>query len=397
MSTDTTTRPETVADLDLFSDEVLADTQPVHNRLREIAPVVHVPATDVWAITRYDDVQAALNDPSVFSSTRVAFNPKMNEILRGTSLATDPPDHAHLRKAVTENLAPRAVRGMQAGIYDKADTLVSGLMGQEPFNGAIDLARAFPVSIVMDLIGVQGEVREKLLGWGEAAFNMQGPLNQRAQDSFPIAGELFDWTHNHIRADDLAEGSIGRGVFMAAERGDIAPESCGMIIHQYIAAGMDTTITSLGNVLVQLGRNPEAFEMLRSDPSLIPSVFAEVQRIAPPIPMLARGVVQDIEIGGTLVPAGSQAALLIGAGNHDPEHYEDPETFDPTRNPVDHLSFGHGTHACAGQGLAKLEVHGILEALANRVGRVEVGDVSRRLNNITRPFDLIELTLLPAK
>lgn len=384
---------ETVEDIDLFSDDVLADTQPIHDRLREIAPVVHLPDTGVWAITRYEGVREALGDPGHFSSTRVAFNPKMNEILRGTSLATDPPDHQKLRAALTENLSPRAVRKMGAGINEKAETLVSGLIGRGEFNGAIDLARAFPVSIVMDLIGVQGGVRDKLLGWGEAAFNMQGPLNQRALDSFPIAGELFDWTHNHIRAEDLAEGSIGRAVFAAADRGDIPQESCGLIIHQYIAAGMDTTITSLGNALVRLGRHPQAFDRIREDPSLIPSAFAEVQRISPPIPMLARGVANEVEIGGVVIPAGGQAALLIGAGNHDPRHYEDPAAFDVTRNPVDHLAFGHGTHACAGQGLAKLEVHGILGALAKQVRRIEIGQVNRRLNNITRPFDLIELSL----
>ena len=382
-----------VEDLDLFSDEILADTQPTHDRLRELAPVVHLPGTGVWAVTRYEGVRDALADPAHFSSTRVAFNPKMNEILRGTSLATDPPDHQKLRTALTENLSPRAVRGMKDSIDEKAETLVSGFVGAGSFNGATDLARTFPVSIVMDLIGVQGDVRDKLLGWGEAAFNMQGPLNQRALDSFPIAGELFDWTHNHIKAEDLAEGSIGRAVFAAADRGDIPYESCGLIIHQYIAAGMDTTITSLGNALVQLGRNPAAFDRIREDPSLIPSAFAEVQRISPPIPMLARGVVGDVEIGGVTIPDGSQAALLIGAGNHDPRHYAEPDVFDPARNPLDHLSFGHGTHACAGQGLAKLEVHGILGALVRNVSRIEIGEVSRKLNNITRPFDLIELSL----
>ncbi|WP_166827611.1 cytochrome P450 [Brevibacterium limosum] len=393
MTVDTHPAEAAVEDLDLFSDEILADTQPTHDRLRELAPVVHLAGTGVWAVTRYEGVRDALADPAHFSSTRVAFNPKMNEILRGTSLATDPPDHQKLRTALTENLSPRAVRGMKAGIDEKAETLVSGFVGAGPFNGATDLARAFPVSIVMDLIGVQGSVRDKLLGWGEAAFNMQGPLNQRALDSFPIAGELFDWTHNHIRAEDLAEGSIGRAVFAAADRGDIPHESCGLIIHQYIAAGMDTTITSLGNALVQLGRNPEAFERIREDPSLIPSAFAEVQRISPPIPMLARGVVGDVEIGGVTIPDGAQAALLIGAGNHDPRHYDEPDVFDPARNPVDHLAFGHGMHACAGQGLAKLEVHGILGALARNVRRIEIGQISRKLNNITRPFDLIELSL----
>ena len=133
-----------------------------------------------------------------------------------------------------------------------------------------DLAKHFVTSVVMDMIGVQGEVREKMLAWGEAAFNLLGPMNQRAADSFPIAGELFEWTHHQLKAQDLAEGSMGRAVFEAAERGDIAPESAGMIVHQYIAAGMDTTIAALGSGRA-LRPLPRAFQKLREDRSLIPS------------------------------------------------------------------------------------------------------------------------------
>ncbi|AGF71591.1 cytochrome P450 [Corynebacterium halotolerans] len=383
--------------IDLFSDDVLRNTEAVFAELRELAPVVYLPANDSWVVTRYEDIRDALGDPATFSSRAVAFNEQMNEILSGTSLASDPPQHGDLRAVLTDNLSPRAMRKMKAGIYEKADELVRELVERGSFDGMADMAVHFPVSIVLDLIGVQGDLRERILPWGEAAFNLLGPMNQRAQESLPIAGELFHWTHEEMRGEDLAEGSIGRNIWEAAERGDISHESFGYIVHQILAAGMDTTITTIGNALVLLARNPEQFEKLRQDPKLVPAALTEVLRVKTPTPAFGRRTTRDVEIGGTVIPEGAQVALLYGSGNLDPRKFENPETFDISRNAVDHLGFGYGIHACAGQGLAKLEIHGLLEAWATRVKSYRVGEVVQRLNNFTRPYDSIEITdLVPA-
>lgn len=380
------------SEVDLFSDEVLADSTPVYRQLQEQAPVVHLPANEVFVITRYEAVRDALADHETFSSTSVAFNPNMNEILSGTSLASDPPEHTKLRAVLSENLTPRAVRGMGADMRAKADEMVVEFVAAGSFDGMVDLARPFVTSIVMDLIGVQGEVREKMLGWGEAAFNLLGPLNERAQAGFPTAGELFEWTHKELTGDDLVEGSIGRAVFDAAARGDIPAESAGAIVHQYIAAGMDTTITAIGNAVVLFGRYPDQYQMLREEPDLASSAFAEVQRFMTPMPLVGRRTNRETTVEGITIPEGSQVALLLGAANRDPRHYEDPEAFDIRRNPMDHLSFGYGIHSCAGQGLARLEAQAVLQALASKVKSFKVADVSPRLNNMTRPFDTVTVT-----
>jgi cytochrome P450 len=93
-----------------------------------------------------------------------------------------------------------------------------------------------------------------------------------------------------------------------------------------------------------------------------------------------------------LIPGGSQAALLVAAGNRDPRHYERPDVFDITRNPTDHLTFGYGTHACAGQGLARLEAHAILTAVVRHFSGFTLGATDRSLHNITRPYSSIEVT-----
>jgi cytochrome P450 len=374
------------SDIDLFADDLLIDPYPAYAQLREQAGVVHLPANDVYALTRYDVIRDALGEWETFSSTAIGFNPAVNEALAGTSLRSDPPEHTTLRAALSANLTPRSLRPLGATIDGKADALVSGLAARGGFDAIDDLARVFPLEIVADLIGFTGDVRANMLRWGEAAMQVIGPMNQRTMESFPIAGELYGWCST-VTAADLAEGSIGRGIFDAEERGEIPAGSAGHIIHQYLGAGIDTTIASLGNVVALFGRHPEEFAKVRDDLALVPSAFNEVLRFWPPVHAWGRRVTKDVEIDGATVPAGAQVAILFGAGNHDPRHFEDPDVFDVTRNPVDHLSFGYGPHGCAGQGLARLEGHAIIRALAENIEAFEVGAEVRTPGNITRSID----------
>ncbi|WP_433361288.1 cytochrome P450 [Actinoplanes sp. CA-142083] len=382
--------------IDLFADDVLLDPYPVFAELRERGPVVYLPKNDVYALTRYDVIRAALGDWETFSSSSIGFNPMVNEALTGTSLASDPPDHTRLRAALTENLSPRALRGMKSRIDAKADDLVAGLAATGAFEAIDALARALPLEVVADLIGFTGHVRANMLRWGQAAMEVIGPLNQRTAESFPIAGELYGWCST-VAAEDLAPGSVGRGIFDAEARGDIPAGTAGHIIHQYLGAGLDTTVAALGNVVALFAAHPEQLALVRADPALVPAAFNEVLRFWAPVHAWGRRVTRDVKLGGTRVPAGAQVAILFGAGNRDPRHYPDPDAFRVERNPVDHLSFGYGPHGCAGQGLARLEGHAVIAALARRVERLVAGLGTRVPSNITRGLDRLPvLEVVPA-
>jgi cytochrome P450 len=384
------------SDLDLFADEVLLDPYPHYAELRELGGVVHLPANDVYALTRYDVIRGALGDPETFSSRTIGFNPMVNEALQGTSVASDPPVHSALRATLTENLSPRALRGLKTTIDAKAAALVDDLVARGSFEAIDALARAFPLEIVADLIGFPGHVRDNMLRWGQAAMQVLGPMNQRTAENFPIAGELYAWCSS-VTAEDLAPGSVGRGIFDAEARGDIPPNTAGHIIHQYLGAGVDTTIAAIGNIVALFGTHPDQFDLVRKDRSLVPAAFAEVLRFWVPIHAWGRSVTRDVEIEGAAVPAGSQVAVLFGAGNRDPRHYENPDAFLVERNPVDHLSFGYGPHGCAGQGLARLEAHAVIEALAGRVRHLVVGEEVRVPSNTTRSIEeLPVLEVVPA-
>jgi cytochrome P450 len=375
------------SDIDLFADSVVIDPYPTYKALRDQAAVVHLPANHVYALTRYDTIRAALGDPATFSSVKaVGFNPGVNDALQGTTLASDPPEHTQLRATLVANLTPLKLRTIEAQVGGKAEALVAKLVSAGGFEAIEGLARALPLEIVTDLIGFKGRARDNMVRWGQAAQEVLGPMNQRTAENFPIAGELYGWC-SQVTANDLAPGSIGRGIFEAQERGEIPAGSAGHIIHQYLAAGVDTTVAAIGNVVALFGRHPEQFERVRQDAALIPSAFNEVLRYFAPIHAMGRRTTRAVEIDGATVPAGAQIAILFGAGNRDERHYPNPDHFDVARNPIDHLSFGYGAHSCAGQGLARMEGRAVIAALAKHVRSFKLGELVKEPSNTRQAIE----------
>ena len=380
--------PVATSQIDLWSDENLSDPYQTFQQLRDQAAVVKLEQADVWAITRYEEIREALGDWATFSSENaIGFNDGVNQALTGTTLATDPPLHETLRAALTENLTPRALRGMKDSIDQKADAIVSALAKSGSFDAIEELARKLPLQIVVDLIGVKDQyVRDHILDWGSAAFNVLGPMNARTGMNFPLAGELYGWASN-LSIDQLNEGSIGYGIFAAAQRGEIPEDSCGHIIHQYVAAGLDTTIAAIGNAIQLFGQHPDQYALLRNNPSLIPAAMNEVLRYYSLMITQGRRTTKAVEVDGTVIPEGAHVAILFGAGNRDPRHFENPDEFLIERNPMDHLSFGYGVHACAGQGLARLEFYAVFEAMIKHVKSFKVGTPVRKINNSSLALD----------
>ncbi len=377
------------SDIDLWADDVLVDPYPTYRVLRELGDVVYLTHSNLYALTGYDVIKDALADPTRFSSAQgVGFNDGVNQALQGTSLASDPPVHTPLRAALSENLTPRALRGLGEQIKANAQALVARLVEQRSFDAIDDIARRFPIGVVADLVGIQGEARANMLRWGQAAMEVIGPMNQRTQDNFPIAGELYAHC-SQITQDALTPGSVGWGVFEAERKGIVPEGAARHIIHQYLGAGLDTTLAAIGNTVALFGRFPEEFAKVRNDLSLVPSAFNEVLRYYSPVHVWSRVAKQDVEVGGVKIPDGSRIAIFFGAGNRDPRHYRNPEVFDVTRNPIDHLSFGYGPHGCAGQGLARMEGAAIIESLAMQIKSFRIGEVVRMPSNVTVSFDTV--------
>ena len=384
------------SEIDLFGDETLIDPYPSYGTLRDMGPVVYLERHSVSAVTRYAELRTTLQDWKTFCSGEgIALNDAKNRQMRGSVLASDPPAHKRLRGVLAPQLAPRALRAVTEDIERQADELVGTLVRRGDFDAVNDLARPFALSVVVGLIGLPDGFTDKILPWADATFNTLGPPNWRTDAAGPLSAEMYHWLAG-LHADDLAPGSMGRAVFDAGERGDINLAACPKLLGPYVVAGMDTTINAVGNAVQLLAEHPEQWDMLRADPSLGPAALNEVLRYDSPIQAFSRVTQREVRMGDAVIEEGERVVLLYGAGNRDERHYQDPDRFDIRRNPVDHLSFGFGVHACPGQHLGRIEALALLEALLRHASGIEIGTPVRRLNNVVRGLDALPVQATPA-
>jgi cytochrome P450 len=174
----------------------------------------------------------------------------------------------------------------------------------------------------------------------------------------------------------------------AAARGDIPREVVPIALTGILHASLDTTINAMSSLLMLFAQNPDQWDIVRQDKSLVPSAFLEGLRLESPIQFFSRATTRDVDLGeGVVIPADSRVVHSYGAANRDERRYADPDRFDVHRNPTDHLAFDHGTHSCPGRTLATMEAQALFTALAERVETIElVGEPTRELNNSTRGY-----------
>lgn len=394
----TTSVPVPSTEIDLFADAVLHDPYPTYATLRAAGPAVRLTAYDAWVLPRHEQVRAALADHERFSSAQgVGYEPELNENTKGTVLASDPPEHDALRAVLSQQLAPRALARLRARIEDQADQLVADVVARGTVDAVAELAAIFPVTVVADLIGLPEDARPRLLRYADAAFNTFGPVNALTKAALPVIGELFEYLGSALVPERLRQDGWAMSVWAAADRGEIGQESVVPLLSAYVVASMDTTINAIGNTVWLFAEHPEAFAQVHADPSLVPSAFQESLRLESPAQGFFRTTTCEVSVGGVAIPAGARVLLSFGSANRDERRWERPTEFDVRRNPTEHVAFGYGIHGCAGQGLARLEAHGLIAALARRVARIELtGEPKRRLNNIVRGFGHLPVRFVSA-
>jgi cytochrome P450 len=358
-----------------------------------MGPVVYMEPLEAYAITRYADLRRALREWETFSSAEgIGFNNLMNMSLKGTILATDPPEHTAQRTVMLERLNLKEVRGLTADVEEKADSLVSELVERGSFDAATDLARAFPARVAGRLIGLSDDVLDQIVDAGDASFTVVGPLNDRTLAGFDTVLAVLE-VMACLEKEDLAPGSMGRAIYEAADRGDIPKEMGFQLLWNYTGPAFDTTINGITSLIWLLATHPDQWDQLRADRSLIPGAVNEMLRVESPIQTWGRLCRIDGDVDGSTIPAGERVALLLGSGNRDERHYPDADRFDIHRNPHDHLAFGHGIHLCIGAGLSRLEIESVLGAMVKHITHLELGDPVRRLNNTVRGFSSLPVTV----
>src|SRR5262245_16438445 len=270
-------------DLDLYTDEALGDPHPRYRAIRDRAPAVWLPAHQVWALGRYDDVRAALRaDDGLVSGRGVALSERVNQVPSTTTLVSDGEVHRRRGATLMRPMMPSALADARREIERLADALVEDLAARPSFDGVADFARHLPVTVVSRLVGLPEAGRERMLEWAAATFDAVGPANARAERALGPFAEMLHYAFK-VEREALRKDGWAAGLFDAADAGALEPDELRGLLIDYIAPSLDTTIQGAGHLLYLLGAHPEQYERLRADPALVPSAVHEALRFEAPV------------------------------------------------------------------------------------------------------------------
>lgn len=331
-----------------------------------------------FTILRYDDAVAVLRDKRWHSASgRIPEmmgidDPEFLARRRESILSAEGDAHTRLRRLVAPAFTPRAADRLRPFMRDVVNGLIDPVAPTGRADVVADICEPYPIPIICELLGAPKQDWQLFSRWAtdvlrifNATLADELPIIMRAQD------ELDEYTRGLIAerrqrpADDLLTALIA-----AEEQGDrLSTEELVMMVEAVIVAGTDTTRNQLGCAVALFAQHPEQWKLLADQPELAPRAVEEAMRYFGAVRGTGRFASEDIEYRGVLFPAGTLVMPSLATANRDRTVFDDPNTFDITREPSrqPQLTFGSGIHYCLGAALARAELQEALPILARRL------------------------------
>jgi cholest-4-en-3-one 26-monooxygenase len=389
--------------------KLLRNEDPVH---RHAGPGTD---EDYWCITKHADLKRISKDPETFSSeAQGALLRDSDEAslmqLRQIMLNMDPPRHREYRAIINKAFTPRMVHGLEAVVDRLVDRIIDGVCEKGECDFVDEIAAIMPMEVICEMVGVPDEDRRaiydlgnKMIGFDDPDFNPDAgdaPTSEEAAEyqqssveMFMYASKLKDY-YTKNPADNLTTALINAEVD-GKKLTDLEFNSFFMLL---TVAGNETTRTVTSNGMWDLMRNPAAQERLAGDLGLIPTAVEEILRYNPAVHSFRRTAMKDVVIRDRELAEGDKIILWYPAVNRDEEVFSDPDTFDITRNPNDHLSFGVGEHFCLGSNLARMELRKVFSGLMRRLPDMRLdGEPSRLRSNFINGMKEMRVQFTPTE
>jgi len=367
-TTGATTQANRTVDLTLTpptlkSRQFEIDPYPLYERLRTTLPITYDEPTDVWLVSRYVDVKAALTHPQA-SNNNYAW--QIGPLLGHTLVAMDGCEHAQHRALLSPSFRSQALAALEASIISVTTDLLARMHGRAQVDLIADFTAALPVRVMAHALGLPADTCEevaRLKRWCAIGFAYMG--NYR-QDPALLTGGLsnrdnfYDFIQPHIDARRAKPADDLISQLLAAEiDGQPLPET---FVRAYCAilmtAGSETSHGALANLIVNLLSEPGVKDAVMADPDLMDTALTETLRRNPPLQLVLREAREALQLPSGTIPSGATLACLIGSANRDPAQYTDPDTFSLSRTDqaTNHFAFGAGRHFCLGSMLARMEI-----------------------------------------
>jgi len=332
-------------------------------------------------VARYADVTAGLRDHEHLSSVGP---PPPPQAYQGrfagarNMLGSDPPQHSRLRRLVSRDFTPRRIRELEPRIREIAKELLDKVETRGSFDVMADLANVLPVTVIAEMLGVPPELNATFKRWSDRIIGdgNNTPGNPPAPEVVRVVDELGDYFTAEIEKRRSNPGpDLVSALVAAHDEGDVMSAADLLsFITLLLVAGNETTTNLIGNGMLALGRNPDQLDALKRNPAMLPRAIEEMLRFDGPVQSTVRFTKEPVELGGAEIPAGAFALMIVAAADRDPAQFKEPEKFDITRDPNDHVAFGEGIHFCIGAPLARMEARIAFEAMLERFPRLRLKD-----------------------
>lgn len=352
-----------------FGSQTWRDPYPLYARLRTEDPVHHVPARDLWVLTTFADVYAAVLDPETFSSARGISLANEHDLLEllPTMVMMDPPDHTKYRRFVNRGFSPRAVKETESEVRAFVVDCIEGLRTAGGGDFIAALARPLPCFVVANYLGVPAEDRTQFEGWTRAIVQANSTGSTVGADA--ALAELYGYFSALVerRRTDPGDDMISHLASLRPEETGLRTEEILGYAFVMVAGGNDTVTGLVGGAADLLTAHPDQRRRLVEDPSLIPGAVDELLRMTSPVQGLCRVTMRPVTVRGTELPEGARVLLCYGAANRDPHEFgADAEQLDVGRAVKRILTFSGGPHYCLGAQAARLQGRVVLEELLAR-------------------------------
>ncbi len=383
-----------IADPRTFTDP--AALHALLSRIRQTDPLPYIEAEDYapfWLVSRHADImEVERNAVQFINAPRQAMLPLSYEaqaraaaggidtsaFMRNLVLM-DGDEHRAYREITQGYFTPKGIQAILGDIEVLAREFVGRMNQREGEVDFADVAMAFPLRVIMTMLGVPAEDEPMMMRLTQQTLSSQDPEFQTEGGARAAMMEMYAYFMRMIGglrqnpADNLA--SI---IANARIDGELLPDRDVFGYFNITAtAGHDTTSYALTGGMLALIQNPEQLAMLRADRALMPLAVEEILRWTTPVKHFCRTAVSDCVVAGKQVKAGDHLLLSFPSGSFDEAIYADPFAFRIDRRPNRHLAFGTGPHVCLGQYLARLELSSFFGELLDRVEHIELAGTPR--------------------
>jgi cytochrome P450 len=380
--------------LNLNSPEFNYNKRAYFTWLREETPVCRasVSIMKVFVVSRYEDCVSILKDDRFVRNTGKGLPlpiplPKSVKLMMKNMITQDGTEHRRLRNLVHKAFTPRRLDPLRGRIERLTDDLLDAIDSKNE----IDLMKAYalpiPVIVIGEMVGIDPQDVPKFatyvekLANGFSKFKLFKTMFWDLPKIVKFVRQLIDEKRNNPGEDILT------GLIEAREDNDhLSEDELVSMVFLLIVAGHETTVHLISNSVATLLEHPEQLARLRSEPELWETAVEELLRYSGPVimtkPMFAT---EDVTLHGVTIPKGNAVMPMLGAGNFDPEVFDNPDRFDITRSPNKHLGFGQGIHYCLGAPLARMETQIALKTLFERHPNLKLAVPQEQLKLQTMP------------